>query len=95
MVDEITPPITTVASGRCTSAPALVATAIGMKPAVDDRADERCLELIGRKTLIALHDRQHLAVLDAVADSLAHLLDDPRKAWRDLDHRFLVGLDHA
>ena len=32
MVDTISPPITTVASGRCTSAPAEVAIAIGTKP---------------------------------------------------------------
>lgn len=32
MVDRIKPPITTVASGRCTSAPADVAMAIGTKP---------------------------------------------------------------
>ena len=31
-VDTINPPITTVASGRCTSAPAEVATAIGTNP---------------------------------------------------------------
>lgn len=31
MVDETMPPMTTVASGRCTSAPAPVATAIGTK----------------------------------------------------------------
>ena len=31
-VADTRPPITTVASGRCTSAPALVETAIGMKP---------------------------------------------------------------
>lgn len=32
MVDEIIPPITTVASGRCTSEPAPTLKAIGMKP---------------------------------------------------------------
>ena len=32
MVAEINPPITTVAKGRCTSAPAEVETAIGKKP---------------------------------------------------------------
>ena len=32
MVETINPPMTTVASGRCTSAPAVVATAIGTKP---------------------------------------------------------------
>jgi hypothetical protein len=32
IVDEMIPPITTVASGRCTSAPAPVAIAIGTKP---------------------------------------------------------------
>ena len=31
-VDTIKPPITTVANGRCTSAPAEVAIAIGTKP---------------------------------------------------------------
>ena len=31
-VEVIKPPITTVASGRCTSAPVPVGTAIGMKP---------------------------------------------------------------
>ena len=31
-VDEMMPPMTTVASGRCTSAPAWVEIAIGMKP---------------------------------------------------------------
>ena len=31
-VDEITPPMTTVASGRCTSAPTPVLSAIGTKP---------------------------------------------------------------
>ena len=32
MVEETKPPITTVAKGRCTSAPALVEIAIGKKP---------------------------------------------------------------
>ena len=32
IVDEIMPPITTVAKGRCTSAPVPVAKAIGIKP---------------------------------------------------------------
>ena len=32
MVDDTMPPMTTVASGRCTSAPAPVASAIGTKP---------------------------------------------------------------
>ncbi len=32
MVDEMIPPMTTVANGLCTSAPAPVAIAIGMKP---------------------------------------------------------------
>ena len=32
MVDEITPPITTVARGLCTSDPIPVFSAIGMKP---------------------------------------------------------------
>lgn len=31
-VDDTIPPITTVASGRCTSAPVPVANAIGIKP---------------------------------------------------------------
>ena len=32
MVETMRPPMTTVAKGRCTSAPADVATAIGTKP---------------------------------------------------------------
>ena len=38
MVDEIIPPMTTVAKGRCTSAPVPVARAIGMKPNEATRA---------------------------------------------------------
>ena len=38
MVDEMTPPMTTVASGRCTSAPAPVAIAIGTNPSEATRA---------------------------------------------------------
>ncbi len=37
-VEVIRPPITTVASGRCTSAPVPVASAIGMKPRLATRA---------------------------------------------------------
>ena len=52
IVDEIRPPITTVASGLCTSAPAPVDTAIGKKPIAADaailpfRLGKQTLELI-------------------------------------------------
>jgi hypothetical protein len=38
IVDDTNPPITTVASGRCTSAPALRDTAIGMNPTLATNA---------------------------------------------------------
>jgi hypothetical protein len=42
------PPITTVASGRCTSAPLLVEIAIGMKPTLATRA----VMSTGRKRIV-------------------------------------------
>ena len=38
MVEEIIPPITTVAKGRCTSAPAPTLNAIGIKPKLATKA---------------------------------------------------------
>ena len=48
-VDEIIPPITTVASGRCTSAPVPVFKAIGKKP----RLATRAVIMIGRRRISA------------------------------------------
>jgi hypothetical protein len=50
IVLEMSPPITTVANGRCTSAPEPVETAIGMKP----RLATKAVMSTGRKRLIPL-----------------------------------------
>ncbi len=63
--------------------------------AIDHRAVDRRLQLVGREALVALDGRQHLVLLHLVAQPLAHAADDAGKARRDLHQGFLVGLDRA
>jgi len=54
-VDERIPPITTVASGRCTSAPTSVLSAIGIKPRLATRAVIRTgLSRVAAPSMIAV-----------------------------------------
>ena len=52
-VEETIPPMTTVASGRCTSAPAWVEIAIGMNP----NAATSAVVTTGRKTVAAENNK--------------------------------------
>jgi hypothetical protein len=45
--------------------------------------------------LITFDDRKDVALLDAIADPLAHVANDAGETGRDLNQRFLVRLDHA